>query len=61
MINPQKLSAPILADLYENYTDEQISKMSLFEVFDAFLVYNGIIGYTQMILSAIENIEEASK
>jgi hypothetical protein len=36
-----------------------ISKMTRYEAFDYFLRWNGIIGYTKMIVTALDNIREA--
>lgn len=39
-----------------DYTIEQLSKLSDFDLFDKYLKWNGIVGYTYDILDAIQSI-----
>ena len=39
--------------------DNEIARMGQFEMFNSFLLWNGIIGYTSTILNAIDNIRGA--
>ena len=38
------------------WTEEALSAMSNFELFDAYLTWEGIIGYTEKIMETVENI-----
>lgn len=38
------------------WTEEELSAMSNFELFDAYLTWEGIIGYTEKIMETVENI-----
>ena len=41
--------------------DEEIAKMTAFEVFDRYLVWHGIIGFSSRIWRNIENIKAAEQ
>jgi hypothetical protein len=49
----------LLLDLDNNHTREQIAQMSVRECFKAFLHYEGIINYTDLILDTLREIEAA--
>lgn len=38
------------------WTEEALSAMSNFELFDTYLTWEGIIGYTEKIMETVENI-----
>ena len=38
---------------------EAVKPLSVYEAFDRFLTWNGIIGYTAVIMDALDNIREA--
>lgn len=38
---------------------DNINKMSAFQLFDRYLTWNGIIGYTHSIIEVIENLQDA--
>ena len=65
-----KLSKQVLGDVRQNLgceepTDEskdgQIAMMTPVEVFDCYLIWNGIIGYSRTLWDAVENIKAAAK
>lgn len=39
-----------------NYTREEVENMSNKELFDAYLVWNGLIGWTDTILDTVEQL-----
>jgi hypothetical protein len=50
----------VAADVLEMEPDcEELSRYSVEEVFDKYLVYNGIIGYTKKLMNALKIIQEA--
>ena len=74
MINVDELDDNVLNDIARNLGwksadyDEDISKylpviaaMSPEEAFTRFLEWNGLIGYSNNIISALDNLKEASK
>jgi len=55
MTNVEKAdSIGILEDLKENYTKEQINRMSPTKFLNAWLEWEGIIGYTASILNIVD-------
>ena len=61
MTNPDKLKDKVLEVIRENLSDEEIPYSSAEELMDAFLQWEGIIGYTSMIIEAWENIKAAQE
>lgn len=61
MTNPDKLKDKVLEVIRENLSDEAIPHSSAEELMDAFLQWEGIIGYTSMIIEAWENIKAAQE
>jgi hypothetical protein len=48
-------------DKLVNKAVKQIAKMTSYEVINRFLEWHGIIGYTQMIITAIETVKKIEK
>ena len=61
MTNIDKLSDKVLESILENIPKEEIPHSSAQELMDAFLQWEGIIGYTTMIIEAWENIKSAQE
>ena len=70
MINIQKLNKDVLGTLRlaldakdpnDPSHDNEIAKMTAFEVFDRYLVWHGIIGFSSRIWRNIENIKAADQ
>jgi hypothetical protein len=66
MLDPNELSDKVmenlcnrLEDLSEDKQLERIKGMSTQEAFDEFLKWEGIIGYTNMLIKAYESIKAA--
>ena len=58
----EKLPKHVLFALKEDEkTEKEIQTMSVYEVFDFFLKYEGIIGYTSSIMNTYDKIKEASE
>jgi hypothetical protein len=58
-IDDSKLLPDVREDILENKRIDEFETMSVYTAFDAFLNYNGIIGFTDFIISAYENIKAA--
>lgn len=61
MTNPDKLKDKVLDVIRENLSDGAIPHSSAEELMDAFLQWEGIIGYTSIIIEAWENIKAAQE
>ena len=67
MINPELLPDNVLSDIlaFENLPDNEegyakVAMMKPHVVFDKFLRFNGFVGYTNMLIEALEGIQEAT-
>jgi hypothetical protein len=58
-INDNLLLPDVKQDILENRRVSDFENMSVYDAFDAFLTYNGIIGFTSFITSAYESIKAA--
>jgi len=59
MTNIEKaFSLGILDDLQENHSDETIENMTTEEILDAWLQWEGIIGFTDKIMSIVRTFDE---
>ena len=64
MKNTERIDEHILKDVRRNtpfnskedFSDDEINKKSNREIFDHWLQWNGLIGYTSTIISVVENI-----
>lgn len=69
MLNVEKINPYVLADICENLSLdvtnkddlEKVASLSVSEAFNSFLIWNGIVGYTDMITRALDNIRASSK
>lgn len=59
MIDVDELEDNVREDLLEDLDVEEIKPLSVYEAFDRFLTWNGIIGYTAVIMDALDNIRRA--
>jgi hypothetical protein len=57
MLDLDKLPDHILSDIEENTNNPELCSVE--EAFNLWLSYNGIIGYTSLIMEAIEAIKNA--
>lgn len=55
MIDVDELEDLVREEILENASIEELKNMSVYEAFDKFLMWNGIIGYTAVILEALDN------
>lgn len=60
-LNLDRIPTDVLDDLLERVDDDRdkIAQMSVREAFNEWLVWNGIIGYTRKIISALDNLRAA--
>ena len=61
MLNPDLLNDSVREDIMQNMeTDnpKDLEKLSEYEAFNRFLNWNGIIGYTSILIEALDNIRE---
>jgi hypothetical protein len=58
-IDDRKLLPDVREDILENRRIDDFETMSVYDAFDMFLTYNGIIGFTAFIISAYESIKAA--
>ena len=56
MKNTELLSLGYIKDLKENYTEEEINSMSRKEILEAYLRWQGIIGYSNKIVRLMEDL-----
>ena len=61
MININSIDAQVLSALRENMSDSDICNSSPEELMDMFLTWEGIIGYTPMLINAWENLKLAQE
>ena len=77
MLNPDFIDEEVLTDILYGlgYSDEEpgnvgedynqciemVENLSVFDAFDRFLNWNGIIGYTSTIIKALDSIRAAQK
>jgi len=54
MLNPDLIDDGVLEDIMQNCDD--VSHLSVEEALDKFLIYNGIYGYTEMIMEAVTSL-----
>jgi hypothetical protein len=68
MLDPAELSPEVLGSIAKNLSDKpmnddillaQISELSVHEAFDRYLTWHGIIGYTDMIITALDDLRRA--
>lgn len=59
-IQAETLSPLVLRDLRENYSLKEIEQMTVSEAFDAWLQYNGIIGFGTRIRRVLFDISTSS-
>lgn len=60
MIDVDELEDLVREEILENASIEELKNMSVYEAFDKFLLWNGIFGYTAVIMEALDNIRAAS-
>lgn len=56
MKNTELLSLGYIKELKENYTEEEINSMSRKEILEAYLRWQGIIGYSNKIVRLMEDL-----
>jgi hypothetical protein len=68
MLNINYIPDQVLTDILRNRnldesdkSYEVVGNMSVHEAFDAFLTYNGFIGYTSILMQALDGIREAER
>lgn len=60
MLNPSKLSKPVLEALHERgHSDEDIRQMSEATAFEEYCHWHGFLGWAPSILNAIDSIRSA--
>jgi hypothetical protein len=56
ILNNARKNVPMIKGSFHEFSDEQLSKMTKREIFDHYLEWNGIIGFSSSILDVIEEL-----